>query len=186
MFRVNSTLPAPMIAIFAMPAVCQRSPEGVDRQTSSDVRGCASRSGRPPVASGAMPSFILAFDHRNSLMTSFFGVSGEPSDQEVAAAGEVKRTIADGLLAAIGRGLVGSDEAGALVDATYGVEAIAALQAADVRLAVPVETSGRREFAFEHSDWRERLDSLHPTWAKVLVRYNPDGDASLNERQRER
>ena len=133
-----------------------------------------------------MPSFILAFDHRNSLMTSFFGVSGEPSGQEVAAAGEVKRTIADGLLAAIGRGLVGGDEAGALVDATYGVEAIAALQAADVRLAVPVETSGRREFAFEHSDWRERLDSLHPTWAKVLVRYNPDGDASLNERQRER
>ncbi len=133
-----------------------------------------------------MPSLILAFDHRNSLMTSFFGVTGEPSSRDAEAAAEVKRVVAEGLLTAIDRDLVSHDQAGALFDATYGGDAIAALRAASVRVAVPVEASGRREFAFEHPDWRERLDALHPTWAKVLVRYNPDGDAAMNERQRER
>jgi myo-inositol catabolism protein IolC len=133
-----------------------------------------------------MSTFILAFDHRNSLLTTFFGVAGEPTDAQVAAAREVKRVIADGLLAAIERSLVGTDEAGALVDATYGADAIDRLQDAGVRVAVPVEASGRREFAFEHADWRERLDATHPAWAKVLVRYNPDGDTAMNERQRHR
>ena len=47
-----------------------------------------------------MSTFILAFDHRNSLLTTFFGVAGEPTDAEVASACEVKRVIADGFLAA--------------------------------------------------------------------------------------
>ena len=134
----------------------------------------------------AMSTFILAFDRRNSLLTTFFEVAGEPADPEVAAACEVKRVIADGLLDAIERTLVGADEAGALVDATYGADAIDVLQDAGVRVAVPVEASGRREFAFEYSDWRERLDATRPAWAKVLVRYNTDGDAATNERQRHR
>jgi len=133
-----------------------------------------------------MSTFLLAFDHRNSLLTTFFGVTGEPGDPEIAAAREVKRVIADGLLAAIEHKLVDADETGALVDATYGADAIVTLQDADVRVALPVETSGRREFAFEHADWRERLDATRPAWAKVLVRYNPDGDAAMNERQRHR
>ena len=103
---------------------------------------------RSPVASGAMSTFLLAFDHRNSLLTSFFGVSGEPADAEVGAACEVKRVIAEGLLAAIRGGLIGIDEAGALLDTTYGADAIDGLQDAGVRVAVPVEASGRREFAF--------------------------------------
>jgi len=133
-----------------------------------------------------MSTFILAFDHRNSLLTAFFGVAGEPTDAEVASACEVKRVIADGLLAAVDRGLVGREQAGALVDATFGADVIDRLQDAGLRVAVPVEASGRREFAFEHADWRERLDATHPAWAKVLVRYNPDGDAAMNERQRHR
>ena len=133
-----------------------------------------------------MATFLLAFDHRNSLMTTFFDVSGDPSDAQVAAAGDVKTLIAEGLLAAIEHGRVDAAEAGALVDGTYGVEAIDRLRLAGVRVAVPVEASGRRELAFEYTDWRERLDTIHPTWAKVLVRYNPSGDASLNERQRDR
>ena len=133
-----------------------------------------------------MSTFILAFDHRNSLLTAFFGVAGEPTDAEVASACEVKRVIADGLLAAVDRGLVGREQAGAQVDATFGADAIDRLQDAGLRVAVPVEASGRREFAFEHADWRERLDAIHPAWAKVLVRYNPDGDAAMNERQRHR
>jgi myo-inositol catabolism protein IolC len=47
-----------------------------------------------------------------------------------------------------------------------------------------VEASGRRELAFEHEDWRDRLERLDPAWAKVLVRYNPDADPEMNARQR--
>ena len=133
-----------------------------------------------------MPTFILAFDHRNSLMSSFFGVRGEPSERQVRDAHKVKAVIAAGLLAAIDRELVPADGAGALVDITYGATAIDVLQAAGVRVAVPLEASGHREFTFEHADWRERLDATHPTWAKVLVRYNVEGDAAMNERQRAR
>lgn len=133
-----------------------------------------------------MATFVLAFDHRNSLMTSFFGVSGEPGKAEVASAKEVKTVIADGLLAAIDRYRIDAADAGGLVDATYGGMAIDRLRVAGVCVAVPVEASGRRELTFEYPDWRERLDAIHPTWAKVLVRYNPTGDAAMNGRQRDR
>jgi 5-dehydro-2-deoxygluconokinase len=158
-----------MIATLAMPAVCQRRLGSVDL---SSIR--------------AMATFILAFDHRNSLMTTFFDVHGEPDAQTIGQAEEIKTAIADGLFEAIARGPVRPDEAGALVDTTYGSAAIERLRAAGVRVAVPVEASGRKEFQFEHADWRERLDALHPHWAKVLVRYNVEGDRAMNERQCER
>ena len=125
---------------------------------------------------------MLAFDHRRSLMTAFFGVEGEPSEDDVRRAREAKRVIWDGLVRGMGGGFAG--EPAALVDATYGADVIAAAHAAGIPVAVPVEASGRAELAFEHEDWQARLDRLHPTWAKVLVRYNPAGDRAMNARQR--
>jgi myo-inositol catabolism protein IolC len=133
-----------------------------------------------------MATYILAFDHRHSLITSFFGVNGAPDAPTVREAEEIKSVIADGLLAAVARGSVTAAEAGGLVDATYGAAAIDRLRAAGVRVAVPVEASGKKEFRFEHPDWRERLDATKPHWAKVLVRYNVEGDAEMNARQRDK
>jgi myo-inositol catabolism protein IolC len=133
-----------------------------------------------------MTTFLLAFDHRRSLLTSFFEVDGDPDERQVSSAREIKSVIADGLLAAIEGSRVDRPEAGGLVDATFGGIAIDRLRTAGVRFAVPVEASGERELRFEHDDWRERLDAIHPTWAKVLVRYNPSGDAAMNDRQRDR
>ncbi len=133
-----------------------------------------------------MATFILAFDHRSSFVRSFLEVTWEPSADNVRVAADVKTLIADGLLAAVEQGRVAREEAGALVDATFGVAAIERLQGAGIRVAVPLEASGRREFTFESGDWRERLDAIKPTWAKVLVRYNPSVDAEMNERQRAR
>ena len=127
--------------------------------------------------------YVLAFDHRRSLMTSFFGVEGEPSPDDVDRARLAKQVIWEGLLRAIDDGIPRT-AAAALVDATYGADVIAAAAAHGIRVGVPVEASGRRELAFEHDDWRERLDRLDPTWAKVLVRYRADGDEHMNARQR--
>ena len=126
---------------------------------------------------------VLAFDHRRSLMTSFFGVEGAPTAGEVARAKLAKQIIWEGLLRAIDDG-VQRAAAAALVDETYGADVIAAAAARGVQVAVPVEASGRQELAFEHPDWRDRIDRLDPAWAKVLVRYNPDAEPELNARQR--
>jgi myo-inositol catabolism protein IolC len=132
-----------------------------------------------------MATFLLAFDHRRSLMTSFFEAGDEPERGHIATAREVKTVIADGLLAAIRRSRVDRRDAGGLVDATYGGIAIDRLRTSGVRFAVPVEASGKRELEFEHPDWRQRLDAIKPTWAKVLIRYNPSGDTLMNARQRD-
>ena len=133
-----------------------------------------------------MATFLLAFDHRRSFMTSFFEAGDEPERGQVSTAREVKTVIADGLLAAIRRSRVDRRDAGGLVDATYGGIAIDRLRTSGVRFAVPVEASGKRELEFEHPDWRQRLEAIKPTWAKVLIRYNPSGDTAMNGRQRER
>src|SRR5205807_947350 len=44
--------------------------------------------------------------------------------------------------------------------------------------------SGQDEFQFEYGeDFAEHIEAFHPTFCKVLVRYNPEGDPALNRRQ---
>ena len=50
--------------------------------------------------------------------------------------------------------------------------------------ACPAEKSGQEEFDFEYGDdFAAHIEAFHPTFCKVLVRYNPGGDAALNRRQ---
>ena len=50
--------------------------------------------------------------------------------------------------------------------------------------ACPAEKSGQDEFDFEYGeDFAKHIEAFHPTFCKVLVRYNPEGDAALNQRQ---
>jgi 5-dehydro-2-deoxygluconokinase len=47
-----------------------------------------------------------------------------------------------------------------------------------------VEKSGQADFNFEYGeDFAGHIEASDPTFAKVLVRYNPDGDRALNKRQ---
>ncbi len=47
-----------------------------------------------------------------------------------------------------------------------------------------VEKSGQDEFDFIYGDdFAQHIEAFHPTFAKVLVRYNPDGEVALNQRQ---
>jgi len=50
--------------------------------------------------------------------------------------------------------------------------------------ACPAEKSGQAEFDFEYGDdFAQHIELFHPTFCKVLVRYNPEGDQALNRRQ---
>ena len=53
--------------------------------------------------------------------------------------------------------------------------------------ACPAEKSGQDEFDFEYGDdFARHIETFRPTFCKVLVRYNPEGDAAMNRRQTDR
>src|SRR5262249_3571875 len=50
--------------------------------------------------------------------------------------------------------------------------------------AAPAEKSGQDEFDFEYGeDFAKHIEAFNPTFCKVLVRYNPEGDKALNQQQ---
>lgn len=52
---------------------------------------------------------------------------------------------------------------------------------------MPVEKSGQNEFDFEYgNDFGGHIEDFDPTFAKVLVRWNPEADPEMNARQGER
>lgn len=126
---------------------------------------------------------MLAFDHRGSF-EAIFGVSGRAATpDEAARISDAKWLVYEGFLRAVADGAP-REAAGVLVDAQYGSRVARAARAAGDVLAMPVERSGQAEFDFEYGeDFGERILEYDPTFSKVLVRYNPDGDRELNARQ---
>jgi 5-dehydro-2-deoxygluconokinase len=131
--------------------------------------------------------YILACDHRGSF-TKRFGLEGDPSAEELERISDGKHLIFEGLEAALDRGADPS-VSGILVDEQYGGPAKVPEEAKanGVKLAMPVEKSGQKEFDFEYGDeFGDHIESFDPDFSKVLVRYNPNGDGEMNKRQAER
>lgn len=129
------------------------------------------------------PLYILAFDHRGSFQKKFFGVEGEPNEEETARISDAKRVIYEGARRALDEG-VDAETAGVLVDEQFGAEIARDGKASGFRLAMPVEKSGQDEFDFQYAEeFGEHIEAFDPSFSKVLVRYNPDGDRGMNERQ---
>ena len=127
--------------------------------------------------------YILAFDHRGSFQKKMFGIEGDPTPEQTATISDAKQLIFEGLLEAGQRGAA-PDATGALVDEQFGGEVPAEARANGLRLAMPVEKSGQNEFDFEYGeDFGAHIERFDPDFSKVLVRYNPDGDAEMNARQ---
>src|SRR5690606_421556 len=79
------------------------------------------------------------------------------------------------------------EKAGILVDEQFGSEILRDARAQGYMSACPAEKSGQDEFDFEYGDeFGAHINKFQPTFVKVLVRYNPEGDADLNRRQNER
>jgi myo-inositol catabolism protein IolC len=133
--------------------------------------------------SGAESIYLLAFDHRGSFQSKLLGIAGEPAPEDVARIEEAKGIIFSGFRKALEAGLA-QDGTGILVDEQFGSAIARAASDLGVVLAMPVEKSGQDEFDFEYGDaFGEHIAAFDPTYAKVLVRYNPEGDAELNRRQ---
>ena len=91
--------------------------------------------------------------------------------------------IYDGFKAAVTAG-VPREKAGILVDEQFGAAILRDAAANGFVTACPAEKSGQDEFDFEFgADFPTHIEAFHPTFCKVLVRYNPEGEAFVNERQ---
>ena len=130
--------------------------------------------------------YILAFDHRGSF-EKMFGVSGRaPTDDETQRISDAKNLIWEGFQKAVEDGAP-REAAGVLVDAQYGDAVARGARAGGYVFAMPVEKSGQNEFDFEYGeDFGTKIEEYDPTFSKVLVRYNPEGDQAMNRRQSER
>jgi 5-dehydro-2-deoxygluconokinase len=133
--------------------------------------------------------FILAFDHRGSFQKKWFGLEGEPTEEDTRKISDAKHLIFEGLLHALDEG-ADAGSTGALVDEQFGAPTDIPTQARGrgLKLAMPVEKSGQNEFDFEYGDdFAAHIERFDPDFSKVLVRYNPDDpDTEMNRRQLER
>jgi myo-inositol catabolism protein IolC len=121
--------------------------------------------------------YILAFDHRGSFEKMVGDVDRVPG---------AKTLIWEGFQRAVE---LGADKAsaGVLVDGQYGPTVAREAKAGGYKLAMPVEKSGQNEFDFEYGEqFGEKIEEFDPDFSKVLVRYNPEGDRAMNERQVEK
>jgi len=129
------------------------------------------------------PLFIMPFDHRHSFVKAMYGFTPPLTADQTAVVIAGKTVIYDGLKLAVKRG-VAAKAAGVLVDEEFGGAILRDAKERGFVTCVAVEKSGQEEFAFEYGDeWRQHIDRFAPTFAKALLRYNPEGDAAMNRRQ---
>jgi myo-inositol catabolism protein IolC len=129
------------------------------------------------------PLYLLPFDHRHSYVAEIFGfeppLTGPQHDQVC----DSKHLIYEGFMLAL-KGGVPAGTAGVLVDEEFGDDILRDAHRRGFVTALSVERSGAEEFDFEYgADFARHIEDFDPSFAKVLVRYNPDGDRALNRRQ---
>ncbi len=129
------------------------------------------------------PLYLLPFDHRNSYIGDLFHFNIPLDAKQKSRVEDSKQVIYEGFIeAATGR--LSKQAAGVLVDQEYGAAILGDARKRGYTTAVSVERSGCDEFQFEYGEhFAEHIEAVDPTFAKVLVRYNPDDDAALNLRQ---
>jgi 5-dehydro-2-deoxygluconokinase len=129
------------------------------------------------------PLYILPFDHRGSFQSKMFGWKGTLTAEQTAQIAATKQVIYDGFKTALSLG-VPKHKAAILVDEQFGGAILRDATSLGYTTACPVEKSGQEEFDFEYGEeFAKHVEAFHPTFCKVLVRYNPEGDPALNARQ---
>ncbi|MFQ5752409.1 MAG: 2-deoxy-5-keto-D-gluconate 6-phosphate aldolase domain-containing protein [bacterium] len=130
------------------------------------------------------PLFVMPFDHRGSFQAKMFDIKGrQPTTEETEMIAAYKRIVYDGFLMALEQGAP-KDKAAILVDEQFGAAcALDALQKG-IKVAMPAEKSGQNEFDFDYGEqFAAHIEKFNPTFVKVLVRYNVEGDEQMNKRQ---
>jgi 5-dehydro-2-deoxygluconokinase len=129
------------------------------------------------------PLYVLPFDHRATFSKNMFSWQGPLSPDQTAQIAAVKQVIYDAFKAAVVGG-VPKERAGILVDEQFGSAILHDAHKQGFLTACPAEKSGQAEFDFEYgADFPRHIEQFTPTFCKVLVRYNSEGDKEMNRRQ---
>jgi 5-dehydro-2-deoxygluconokinase len=129
------------------------------------------------------PLYMLPFDHRGSFQSKMFGWNGTLTAEQTAQIAAAKQVIYDAFKAVVAGGLAKA-KASILVDEQFGAAILRDARKQGFTTSCPAEKSGQDEFDFEYGeDFGKHIEEFSPTFCKVLVRYNPDGDHVLNKRQ---
>jgi myo-inositol catabolism protein IolC len=132
------------------------------------------------------PLYILPFDHRGTFQEKMFGWKGALTAAQTAEIAAAKEVIYDAFKKAVADG-VPKAKAGILVDEQFGAAILADAAKHGFSTSCPAEKSGQEEFDFEYGDdFLKHIEKFNLTFCKVLVRYNPEGEKALNQRQSER
>jgi len=130
--------------------------------------------------------YVLPFDHRGTFQEKMFGWKGALTAAQTAEIAAAKEVIYDAFKAAVAAG-VPKAKAGILVDEQFGAAILADAAKHGFSTSCPAEKSGQEEFDFEYGDdFLKHVEAFNLTFCKVLVRYNPEGEKALNQRQTER
>jgi len=130
--------------------------------------------------------YLLPFDHRNSYVSGLFDFKPPLSPSHSEQVRDSKQLIYEGFRKALADG-VPTESAGILVDEEFGSDILRDAHGRGFVTAMSVEQSGSEEFEFEYgAEFSRPIETFDPTFAKVLVRYNPEGDTALNRRQADR
>lgn len=121
------------------------------------------------------PLYILPFDHRSSFTKGLFGIENRvPTEEEKKKVRDLKKVIYEAFRKALFMG-VESVGAAILVDEEYGSEILIDAHKKGYTTILTTEKSGQEIFDFEYGDkFREHLLEFKPTFAKALLRYNPE------------
>lgn len=130
------------------------------------------------------PLYILPFDHRNAFAESVFGKKAEDlTENEIEVIKDAKYIIFESIEYAIKMGIP-MEHAGILVDEEFGDKVLQQARTKGLTTFLTVEKSGQKEFTFQYGDkFKEHIQKYNPTFAKVLIRYNPEDDTEMKERQ---
>ncbi len=132
------------------------------------------------------PLYLLPFDHRASYISGLFSWKGPLNVEQMVTVANSKHVIYEGFQQAIADH-VPKDRVGLLVDEEFGSAILRDAASKGFITVASVEKSGQEEFEFAYGeDFAQHIEAFHPTFAKVLVRYNSEGDVALNQRQASR
>jgi 5-dehydro-2-deoxygluconokinase len=132
------------------------------------------------------PLYVLPFDHRSSYIKGLFHWQSPLTAEQTVEIAASKFVIYEGFTKAVADG-VPRDRAAILVDEQFGADILRDAGSRGYITCMSIEKSGSKEFEFEYGeDFEQHLEEFNPTFGKVLVRYNPEGDGRLNKRQEDR
>jgi myo-inositol catabolism protein IolC len=130
------------------------------------------------------PLYFLPFDHRGSYISGLFKWKEPLNVEQMVTVAGSKHVLYAAFERAVADQIVPKSQLGILVDEQFGVDILRDARDKGYVTAASVEKSGQEEFEFAYGDdFALHIETIGATFAKVLVRYNPDAPADLNTRQ---